>query len=286
MTFDLVPGADRRHLAQVLARHVAAGSTLVDTSPLYGMAEVNVGDFAAASGIGEQLFIANKIWSTGEYLADASHAWRSLEQSMQRLWRSRLDAMQCHSLVNVDFVLPLIREWKQDGLVGHVGVTHHEPDHFEPLARWVEQGEVDLVQVHYSIAMRDAERRILPAARDRGVGVLVNMPFEKARLFTLVEGRPVPQFAREIGIESWAAYFLKWVISHPDVTCALPATANPDHAAENVAALRGPLPDPALRERMAKHVRALPGFDAVLSAPWYPGKRYPGVIARARAARS
>jgi diketogulonate reductase-like aldo/keto reductase len=246
------------------------------------MAEINVGDFATALGINDQVFIGNKIWSTGEYLADDSHAARSLEQSRQRLWREQVDLMQCHSLVNVDVIVPLLRAWKTEGRIRYLGVTHHEPAYFGALAQWVEQGDVDFVQVRYSIYARMAEDRLLPAAADRGTAVLVNMPLEKARLHKLVAGRPLPDFARELGIETWAQFFLTWVISHPAVTCAIPATADPAHLLENVAAMRGPLPDRDMRMRMVRHMETIPGFDTLDEMPWYPDKTYPGVIGRAQ----
>jgi diketogulonate reductase-like aldo/keto reductase len=277
LTFDLVPGERRDHLRQVMQTFWDAGGRVVDTSPLYGMAEVNVGDFAASMGVTDRMFIANKIWATGEYLGDASHARRSLDTSLQRLWRGSIDAMQCHSLVNASVVVPLLGAWKKEGRVRYTGVSHHEPGYFGELADWVEQGDLDVVQVHYSMHARMAEERILPAAAARGMAVFVNMPFEKARLLKVVEGHPLPGFAREIGIASWPQYFLKWVIAHPAVTCVLPATSNPVHAADNMQALQGPLPDRALRARMLRHMESIPGFDAISSAPMYPGRRYRGL---------
>jgi diketogulonate reductase-like aldo/keto reductase len=286
LTFDLIPGQPRDHLREVMKRFWDGGGRVVDTSPLYGTGEISVGDFAAALGVGDKLFVANKIWSTGEFLADDSHARRSLEQSLQRLWRERIDVMQVHSLVNVDQILPVFANWKKEGRIRYFGVTHHELPYFGALAQYVERGDVDFVQVHYSIAVRQAEERILPAALDKGVAVLVNMPFEKARLFKLVEGRALPDFAKEIGAANWAQFFLKWVISHPAVTCAIPATHNPDHQAENIGALRGPLPDKEMRTRMLRHMESIPGFDKVGSTPPYPGKAYNGIIRRAQAARA
>jgi diketogulonate reductase-like aldo/keto reductase len=231
------------------------------------------------------MFITNKIWSTGEFLADESHARRSLEQSMQRLWRNKIDVMQVHSLVNVDVIVPILRAWKQEGRIRYFGVTHHELPYFPALAQWVEKGNLDFVQVHYSIHTRLAEERILPAALDRGTAVLVNMPFEKARLFKIVEGRQLPGFAREIGAENWAQFFLKWVISNPAITCAIPATSNPVHASENIGALKGPLPDKEMRARMVRHMESIPGFDKLAEMPPYPGKTYNGLIRRAQSQR-
>ena len=281
LAFDRLPGEPREDLESVMRQFWDAGGRVVDTSPLYGMGEVNVGDLAARLGINDRLFVTNKIWSTGEYLGDRSHAQRSLENSMQRLWRKQIDVMMCHSLVNAGTVVPLLKIWREEGRIRYAGVSHHELPAFPELAGWVERGDLDVVQVHYSIAAREAEQRILPAAAERGMAVMVNMPFEKGRLFKLVEGRSLPDFAREIGVRSWGQYFLKWIVSHPAITCALPATANPRHAADNMGALSGPLPDQAMRARMLRHMESIPGFGAVSTTAPYPGRKYPGVIERA-----
>jgi len=286
LTFDLLPGQPREHIGEIMRRFWEGGGQVIDTSPLYGTGEISVGDFAAAMGITRKMFITNKIWSTGEFLADDSHARRSLEQSMQRLWRDTIDVMQVHSLVNVDQILPVLRNWKREGRIRYFGVTHHELPYFNALTPYVERGEVDFVQVHYSIHTRLAEERILPAALDKGIAVQVNMPFEKARLFKIVEGRPLPDFAREIGVSNWAQFFLKWVISHPAITCAIPATCNPDHQTENIGALRGPLPDREMRARMVRHMETIPGFDRLAEMPPYPGKAYNGIIRRAQNQRA
>lgn len=158
------------------------------------------------------------------------------------------------------------------GLIEHVGVTHHESSYQDELAGIVERGAVDVVQTNYSIFNRTAEKRLLAAAADRGVGVLVNLPLEKARLMHLVEGHVLPDFAAEFGATSWAQFFLKWVIAHPAVTCVLCGTSDPDHMTDNLQAMRGPLPDASMRQRMVRHMETIPGFDAIGSMPWYPGK--------------
>ena len=282
LTFDVIPGQPRDHLGEVMRTYLNGGAKLIDTSPLYGTGEITVGDFATSLGVHDRLFISNKIWSTGDYLADESHALRSIDLSEARLWRRPIDLMQCHSLVNVDVILPYLRAWKREGRIRYTGVTHHENSYMPPLTSWVERGNLDFVQVNYSIFNRQAEERLLSAAAERGVGVLINMPFEKARLFKVVEGRELPDFARELGIETWSQYFLKWVISHPAVTCAIPATSNPAHAVENIAALRGPLPDRAMRARMVKHMESIPAFSKIAEMAWYPDKKYPGIIGRAQ----
>jgi diketogulonate reductase-like aldo/keto reductase len=279
LTFDVLANQPRNNLREVMQRFWDNGGRLVDVSPLYGMSEVNVGEFATALDITNDLFITNKIWATGEYLGDDSHALRQLEQSMQRLSRDRIDAMQVHSLVNVEMVIPFLREWKQEGTIRYLGVTHHDlPLYAAPIARWIENGELDFVQVRYSIFERGVEDRILPAAADQGTAVLVNMPFEKARLFEVVQGQPLPDFASEIGCENWAQFFLKYVISHPAVTCAIPATTNPDHVVENLGAMRGSLPDQEMRTRMVRHMESLPGFSNLAQMPWYPGKQFNGLV--------
>lgn len=282
-TFDLLPGTPRDALRQVIQAYWDGGARLIDTSPLYGSAEITVGDFATSLGIGEQMFIANKIWATGDFLADESQIKRSLELSEGRLWRNKIDLMLCHSLVNVDVVLPYLRAWKREGRIRYTGVSHHENAYYPALASWVERGDLDFLQVNYSIFNRAVEQTLLPAAQRRGVAVNVNMPFEKARLFKIVEGRDPPAFAREFGADTWATFFLKYVLSHPAVTCVLPATSNPAHARQNIAALRGPLPDEAMRRRMVTHMQSIPGFAEIGTMPWYPGKNYMGLIGRSQA---
>jgi diketogulonate reductase-like aldo/keto reductase len=282
MTFDVEPGARRDNLFEVTRRHWQAGGRVVDTSPLYGMAEVNVGHFASALGINDEMFVSNKVWATGEFLGDVDQGERSLELSCERLWRDKIDLMQCHSLVNVDVMVPLMKAWKKEGRIKYLGATHYETPYFEALADWVEKGNLDFVQVHYSIYTRQAEERILPAAADHGTAVSINMPLEKARLHAIVQGRPLPDFVKELDIQTWSAFFLKWVISNPIVTVALPATTNPDHLVENMAALRGPLPDKEMRARMVRHMETIPGFDKIAEMAWYPGKTFRGVISHAQ----
>lgn len=283
LTFDLIPGVPREHLVEVVKTYWDGGARSIDTSPLYGSAEYTVGVATADLGITEDVFFSDKIWSTGEFVGDDSHAQRSLEQTQGRLWRRQIDLMNCHSLTNVDVIVPLLQAWKKEGLIRYVGVTHHVDDYHGPLAGWIERGAVDFVQVNYSIYNRSAENRVLPAARDNGVAVMINMPLEKARLHKAVEGQPLPDFAKEFGAENWAQFFLKWVIANPVVNAALPSTSSPAHARENIGALRGPLPDEAMRQRMVKHMESIPAFAGIGKMAWYPDKKYDGLIRRAQA---
>ncbi|MBB3979939.1 aldo/keto reductase [Rhizobium sp. TRM96647] len=285
LTFDTRPGDDRRNLGEVFRRYVAGGGRVIDTSPLYGSAEVSVGAFLAGTPEASEIFVANKIWSTGKYLGDESHAVASFEQSRLRIWRDTIDLMQCHSIVNAPVVIPLMQAWKKEGRIRHVGVTHHEAGAQDQLAELVERGGVDFIQTNYSIFDRSAERRLLPAAAARGIGVLINLPLEKARLMKVVEGRSLPDFAREFEAATWAQFFLKWVMAHPAVTTVLCGTSNPEHAEDNVQAMYGPLPDEAMRRRMVQHMETIPGFADIGRMPWYPGKdaQYQGLIRAAQA---
>jgi aryl-alcohol dehydrogenase-like predicted oxidoreductase len=285
LTFDLLPGVNREHLRDITRQYMEAGVGVVDTSPLYGTGEVSVGGFLGAMSLTDKVFISNKIWSTGDFLADESHARASLEQSLLRLWRSKIDLMFCHSLVNVDVVLPILRAWKKEGVIRHVGASHHENAYHPILADLVERGQLDFVQVNYSIFNRGAEERLLRAAADKGVGVFINMALEKGRLHKVVAGQPLPAFAKEFGADNWAQFFIKWVMSNPAVTTVLTGTSNPQHAAQNVATLRGPLPDAAMRQRMVRHMEGIAGFGQLAAMPWYPDKQaqYQGVIRRAQA---
>ncbi|SDI08166.1 aldo/keto reductase [Nonomuraea jiangxiensis] len=285
MTFDTTSDRQRARLREVVGRFWRAGGRVFDCSPLYGASEVNLGEIARESRINDRMFLASKIWSTGDHLWDDGHAAESLRSTIRRLSLDRpVDVMQCHSLVNVDVIVPLLHAWKKEGRIRNLGVTHHEPAYFSLVESWVERAELDFVQVHYSIHTRQAEERLIPAAAANGTAVLVNMPLEKARLHRIVEGHSLPDFAAELGITTWSQFFLKWVISNPAVTCALPATSDPAHLAENVAAMRGPLPDAAMRERMVRHMETIPGFDRLATMPWYPGKSYSGVVSQAQAA--
>lgn len=277
-TFDVSPGEPRDHIREVIRRFHQAGGRVIDTSPLYGMSEVSVGDFATELGIAGDLFITNKTWTTGEWLSDNSHSEAQFRRSTERLWRKVMDVQQVHSLENHDQVLHLLRKWKAEGRVRHIGATQWSPEYYDTLERLVRAGGLDFIQVNYSVASRRCEERLLPACVDNGVAVQISMPFEKARLFALVDEQPLPDFAEDIGAENWAQLFLKFVIAHPAVTNVIPATSKPDHVTENMGALYGELPDKAMLARLVTHMEGIRGFDAVLRQPPYPGKHYAGVV--------
>ena len=246
-TFDVGASASERDpLREVLRRFVEAGGRVIDSSPMYGAAESVVGDLAADIQVTDKLFLATKVWTSGR---DAGSA--QMEQSLRRLRTKRLDLMQIHNLLDWRVHLKTLREWKQAGRIRYLGVTHYTASAFDELEKVLRAEPLDFVQVNYSLGERDAERRILPLARDRGIAVLVNRPFSAGSLFSSVRGRPLPAWTAEIGCESWAQVFLKWILAHPAVTCVIPATRRPEHLVDNMKAGLGVLPDPPTRERMA-----------------------------------
>jgi diketogulonate reductase-like aldo/keto reductase len=213
---------------------------------MYGTAESVVGDLAAELGITERLFLATKVWTSGREAGVAQ-----MEQSFRRLRARRVDLMQIHNLLDWRTHLRTLREWKAAGRIRYLGVTHYTSGAYEELERVLRSEPLDFVQLNYSLGEREAERRILPVARERGVAVLVNRPFSEGGLFQRVRGQALPAWAAEFDCESWAQFFLKWILAHPAVTCVIPGTSRPQHVVDNVRAGLGRLPDPAVRDRMA-----------------------------------
>ena len=251
-TFDVGSSpAERAPLREVLRRFVELGGRVVDSSPMYGAAESVLGDLAAELGVTERLFLATKVWTSGREAGIAQ-----MEQSLRRLRVRRLDLMQIHNLLDWRTHLRTLREWKAAGRIRYVGVTHYTASAYDELERVLRAEPLDFVQVNYSLGERDAERRILPLARERGVAVLVNRPFSEGGLFQRVRGRPLPPAAAELGCETWAQLFLKWILAHPAVTCVIPATSRPEHLVDNMKAGAGDIPDATARERLATLVAA------------------------------
>jgi len=246
-TFDVGASAtERAPLKDVLQRFAELGGRVVDSSPMYGAAESVVGDLATDLAITDTLFLATKVWTSGRDTGVAQ-----MEQSLRRLRRQRLDLMQIHNLLDWRTHLRTLREWKAAGRVRYVGVTHYTSSAYDELERVLRGEPLDFVQVNYSLGEREAERRILPLARDRGVAVLANRPFSEGGLFQRVRGRALPEWATALDCESWAQFFLKWILAHSAVTCVIPATSRPQHLVDNMKAGTGSLPDAATRERMA-----------------------------------
>jgi len=246
-TFDVgTAESARAPLREVLARFVECGGTVVDSSPMYGRAEGVVGDLAHDLGIQDKLFYATKVWTTG-----AESGVRQMRESFRRMRVQRMDLMQIHNLQDLKTHTQTLEQWKRDGLVRYIGITHYHAGAHAELERLVRTGTYDFMQINYSLGERDADRRLLPAAQEAGVAVLVNRPFGTGGLFRRVRGEPLPEWAREIGCDSWAQIFLKWIVGHPAVTCVIPATSNPEHLVDNMAAGLGAQPDAGMRRKIA-----------------------------------
>jgi diketogulonate reductase-like aldo/keto reductase len=231
---------------------VAAGARVMDSSPMYGSAESIAGQLVQELAIRDRLFIATKVWTEGR------NAGRTqMDASMKKLRVERLDLMQVHNLVDTGTHLDTLREWKAAGRVRYVGVTHYHAGAHAALEKVVRSGAVEFVQVNYSLAEPEADRRLLQAAADSQVAVIVNRPFAEGAMFRRVKGKPLPAWAAELGCASWAQFFLKWILGHPAVTCAIPGTRNPKHVVDNLGAARGALPDAAARRKMAEHFASL-----------------------------
>ncbi|CAG0956604.1 NADH-specific methylglyoxal reductase [Burkholderiales bacterium] len=249
ITFDVGDSvASRAELLSVLRDFLAAGGRVVDSSPMYGSAEAVIGELA-----GElrrpPMFSATKIWTFGRWAGE-----RQVERSRSLWGLERLDLVQVHNLLDWRTHLPTLAAMKREGRIRYLGITTSHGRRHDELERAMREVAFDFVQFTYSVADRDAEPRLLPLARDRGAAVIANRPFDGGALFDRVRGRALPAWAAEIDCANWAQVFLKFIVSHPAVTCAIPATSQAAHLRENVGALTGRLPDGALRQRIVREL--------------------------------
>ena len=246
-TFDVgTDPAVRAPLVQVMREFVALGGQLIDSSPMYGRSEEVAGAVIAGLGLRAKLFIATKVWTTGRAAGIAQ-----MEESMKKLGASPIDLMQVHNLQDVDTHLDTLAGWKREGRVRSVGVTHYTAGAYDAVARVIARHPVDFLQINYSVGEREAEQRLLPLAHEGGIAVIVNRPFAGGELFRRLRGTPLPAWAADIDCASWAQLMLKFVISHPAVTCAIPATSRVEHLRDNMAAGSGRLPDARMRTLIA-----------------------------------
>jgi diketogulonate reductase-like aldo/keto reductase len=251
--FDVGPSdSEREPLREVLRRMAEQGGTLIDSSPMYGKAETVVGDLTADTGLADRFFYATKVWTTGRQAG-----LDQMADSMRKMRRSTLDLMQIHNLVDWQTHLDTLRRWKADGRIRYLGITHYTVGAHDDLTRIIESEGIDFVQINYSIRVRNAEKRLLEAARDRGVAVIINEPFEKGSLFQAVKGKALPEWAAEYDIDSWGRFFLKYILSHTAVNCVIPGTSNPKHVVDNMGAGFGRLPDETGRRKMVELIEKL-----------------------------
>ena len=237
--FDVAPGsAEYQRLPGVLQALFGAGGAVIDSSPMYGRAETVTGELLAAAGSHGKAFLATKVWTHGR-----AEGIRQMEESLRRLRVERLDLMQIHNLVDWQTHLATLRDWKADGRVRYLGVTHYTAGAYDALEAVMRAEPLDFVQINYSADEREAERRILPLAAERGMAVIINRPFGGGGLLRRLRERPLPPWAAEIGATSWAQVLLKFVLSHPAVTCTIPGTSRPEHMADNALAGTGVIPE-------------------------------------------
>ncbi|MDF0600177.1 aldo/keto reductase [Psychromarinibacter sp. C21-152] len=238
--------------ADVMRAFFDAGGRVIDSSPMYGSSQDTLGYGFEKLGRPEGLFAADKVWTSS-----SEEGPRQIEQSRTEWNVPRFSLVQVHNLRAWQAHLPMLLNKKANGEIDHVGITTSHGRRHQELLQIMREQPLDFVQITYNVLDREVEDEILPLAQERGIAVMVNRPFRRGALTRWLEGRPLPSFAAEIGTATWAQFLLKFILSHPAVTVAIPATTRPDHAQENVAAASGAMPGPDMRERMAKHVRSL-----------------------------
>lgn len=244
-TFDV--GADataRANLGRVMERFVELGGEVIDSSPMYASAEGVVGDLARERGLRPRLFLATKVWTQGKAAGIAQ-----MQQSLRRLGSERIELMQVHNLLDWQQHLPTLRAWKAEGRIRYLGISHYAASAHAEVEAVLRNEPLDFLQINYSLAEQESARRLLPLAAERGVAVLANRPFAEGALFRTVQGKALPAAAADHGCRSWAQVFLRWILAHPAVTCAIPASSRIEHLEDNMAAGIGPLPD--FREQQA-----------------------------------
>ncbi len=253
LTFDV--GANemlRAERLEVLRAFFEAGGAMIDSSPMYGSSEAVIGYCLARLADTQALFSATKVWTLFQ-----ARGVRQMEAS-RRLWGAdRFDLMQIHNMLDWEAHLETLVDWKAQGRLRYIGITTSHGRRHEAFEKAVAERPFDFVQFTYNILDRRAERRLLPLAAERGLGVIVNRPFRQGALFDYFERKPLPAWAREFDCANWAQFFLKFIVSHPAVTCAIPATTRVDHMRQNMGAAHGRLPDPDTRRRMIRYVEGL-----------------------------
>jgi diketogulonate reductase-like aldo/keto reductase len=244
--------AARATCIQVVQAFLAGGGRMIDSSPMYGSSQAVIGHALAQLKHPPGLFSADKVW-----IGSGARGPAQVEASRSLWGVPRFDLLQVHNLLAWEAHLPTLQRMKAAGKLRYVGITTSEGRRHDELIKIMETRPLDFVQVSYNVLDREVENRILPLARERRIGVIVNRPFRQGELTQALAGKPLPGWAAEIGCTSWAQALLKFIIAEPNVSCAIPATSNPSHARDNMLAARGPLPDEALRRRIAADVKRL-----------------------------
>ena len=241
-------------LREVIKRFPELGGRVIDMSPSYGSSESVVGDIIAELNARPRYFLATKVTGPG---SDHETGQRQIEESMRRLHTDKIDLMQIHNLIGVAQRLPLLREGKQAGRFRYIGATTSFASQYDAFEKLMREQQLDFIQVDYSIDARNVEQRILPLAAERGMAVLVNSPFRRGRTFERVQGKPLPSWTAELEVTTWAQLFLKYLASHPSVTCVIPGTEKVQFLVDNMVAAHGRLPDAAMRKRIEQYYDGL-----------------------------
>jgi len=245
VTFDVRSGPIKP-LEEVLSLFVKRGGKIIDTSPMYGQAESVIGNLATKLRLHNSLFVATKVWTNGK-----QEGLAMMDRSFSRLQTQKIDLMQVHNLVDIDSQMGSVRDLKSKGRIRYTGITHSEARGFGEVEKAMRTHKPDFVQINYSLVERGAAQRILPLAHDMRMGVIVNRPLGGGAVLKTISSKPLPPWAAEFDCHSWPQFLLKWILAHPAVTCVIPATNNPQHLEDNMAAGLGRLPDAKTRERMA-----------------------------------
>jgi aryl-alcohol dehydrogenase-like predicted oxidoreductase len=244
--------AQRKEVLQILAN--GPGGNIIDTAPSYGRAEERLGDLFADTGLRERFFIAGKVAAR----RDTAGQREELEQSRRRMRTQNFELIQYHNVSNANQDFALLREWKDAGVIKYHGMTTTSEGAYEPFEQALAREKPDFIEIDYAIDNRSVEDRILPLAADNNVAVLTALPFGRNRLFQRTANVPLPDYAAELGIDTWAKFFLKWLISHPTVTAVIPGTDLPQYMRDNLGAGTPPFPDQTMRQRMASFIESLP----------------------------
>ena len=249
-TFDVGSNATERDpLKAVLKTLVEKGGSVVDSSPMYGQSEKVLGDLSTEINVNNKLFVATKVWTTGEREGIAQ-----MNQSFSLLQRKTIDLLQIHNLVDWQTHLKTLRAWKEQGKVRYIGITHYTESAYSAMEQIMLREPLDFIQINYSLLSLKAQERLFPLAQEKKISVLVNQPFEEGALFHRVKGKVPPEWAEEFNCHSWGQFFLKFILSHPAVTCVIPGTSKPQHMLDNLSAGLGRLPSEKQREEMVKFI--------------------------------
>ena len=244
--------ADKAPLRETVKRFSELGGSVIDSSPTYGTAEEVVGEIVDGLGIRDRIFLATKVSIAGREAGVAQ-----IEQSFKRLRTTKIDLIAVHNLRDTDVHLKTLRDLKAAGRIRYIGITTSFENQYEAFEAVMKRETLDFIQVDYALDNRNAGDRILPLAKERGMAVMINLPFGRGRLFNAVQGRQLPDWAAEFDCKSWAQFFLKYIVSHEAVTCAAPGMAKAEYATDNLGAAQGRLPDAALRKRMESFIDAV-----------------------------